>query len=187
MMVQIRKAGPTDCPGIARVQVDSYRTAYAGLLPEPYLAHFTYAEQAQDWQTWLATNTDDVLLVAESVDNDVVGYVLARARPDIHHGYDAEILALHASPPFQGRGVGKALLRAAITELEGRGCQSAMLWTLKGNPVRRWYERLEGKIIGEKSYQVDGWDIVEVAYGLETISTQLPGDRSIPAKALDSD
>jgi ribosomal protein S18 acetylase RimI-like enzyme len=186
-MTQVRKAHLVDCPGIAQVQVDSYRTAYEGLFPEPYLARFTYEEQAQDWQTWLATNREDVLLAAESMDNQVVGYVLARARPDIYLGYDAEIVALHVQQACQGRGVGKALLRAAITELEGRGCQSAMLWTLKGNPVRRWYERLEGQIMGEKGFQVDGWDVVEVAYGWETISTLLPGDRSIPTKVLDSD
>ena len=37
-MIEVREAVPEDSPGIARVQVDSYRTAYAGLFPEPYLA-----------------------------------------------------------------------------------------------------------------------------------------------------
>ena len=124
-----------------------------GLFPEPYLARFTYEEQAQDWQTWLATNREDVLLAAESMDNQVIGYVLAQARPDIHPGYDVEILALHVQQAAHGRGIGKALLRAALTELEGRGCQSVMLWTLNGNLVRQWYDRLEGKIIGERVFK----------------------------------
>jgi hypothetical protein len=62
-----------------------------------------------------------------------------------------------------------------------------MLWTLEGNPVRRWYERLQGKVIGEKSFRIDDWDIVEIAYGWQTMSTLLPGNRSIPASELDSD
>jgi L-amino acid N-acyltransferase YncA len=105
MMIRIRKALAEDCPGIAQVQVDSYRTAYVGLFPEPYLAQLTYEEQAQDWQAWLETNADDLLLVALSADNQVIGYVLARAQPDIYPGYDAEILALHVKLPYQGSGI----------------------------------------------------------------------------------
>jgi len=32
--MKIRKAIESDCPGIARVQVDSYRTAYAPIFPQ---------------------------------------------------------------------------------------------------------------------------------------------------------
>ena len=77
---------------------------------------------------------------------------------------------MHVRQPDQGRGTGRELLQAALAELEGRGCRSVMLWTLKGNPVRQWYERLGGRFLGEKRFQVDGWDIVEVAYGWGTIA-----------------
>ena len=169
-MMLIREALPEDCPGIARVQVDSYRTAYAGLFPDSYLAQFTYEEQTQDWQEWLITHADDLLLVAISPEGQVAGYLLARAQPDIYPGYDGEILAMHVRQPEQGRGIGSELLQAAAAGLEGRGCRSVMLWTLKGNPVRKWYERLGGKVLGEKRFQVDGWDIVEVAYGWEELA-----------------
>jgi hypothetical protein len=49
---------------LARVQVDSYRTAYAGMFPADSLARFTYDEQEQDWRDLLETG-GDVLLVAE--------------------------------------------------------------------------------------------------------------------------
>ena len=48
-----------------------------------------------------------------------------------------------------------------------------MLWTLLSNPARRWYERLQGQLIDKKSYQVDGMDVVEVAYGWESIPVDL--------------
>ena len=181
-IVQVRRAHLADCLAIAQVQVDSYRTAYAGLFPESYLVQFTYEEQAQDWREWLATLTDEVLLVAVSAEEPVLGYVLARAQQDIYPGYDAEILALHVKQPYQGAGVGSALLKAAVGQLQEWGCRSVMLWALQGNPVREWYERLGGKVLGEKRFQVDGWDIVEVAYGWETMSTLLPVSRSGPSE-----
>ena len=51
--MHVRKAEVEDSAGMARVQVDSYRTAYAGIMPQDYLDHFTYEEQAQDWRDFL--------------------------------------------------------------------------------------------------------------------------------------
>jgi hypothetical protein len=48
-----------------------------------------------------------------------------------------------------------------------------MLWTLKGNRMRRWYERLNGTLLGEKSYQIEDRIIREVAYGWEDITVLL--------------
>ena len=163
--IQIRQAATQDCRGLARIQVDSFRSAYSGFFPDSYLERFSYEEQEQDWADWLARYPDDILLVACQGDEDLVGYVLVRVEPDIHPGFDAEILALHIHPSFRSRGAGKALLREAVHTLGARGCTSVMLWTLKGNPIRTWYERLQGTTLAETSDQVDGWDIEEVAYG----------------------
>lgn len=170
---QVRPATPADCAGIAKVQVDSYCTAYAGLFPESYFQNFSYAEQEQDWRNWFASGTDEILLVAVSAENEVLGYALARAKAEIYPGYDSELAALHVRKTLQSQGIGKALLLAAVQRLAARGCQTVMLWTLQGNPVRRWYERLQGKLLGETNYDVDGWNIVEVAYGWEI--SQLAG------------
>ncbi len=164
-MVIIRPARPTDCRGIAEVQVNSYRTAYAGIFPPSYLAAFTVAEQEQDWQNWLADHPNDILLLAVTPEEEVVGYILARAEPNIYPGYDAEILALHVMPAAQHKGIGQALWQKAVADLHELGACSFMLWTVKNNPVRNWYEGLQGKLIAEKSYPADGWEIEEVAYG----------------------
>jgi len=161
----IRPALQQDPPGIARLQVDSYRTAYAGLIPQDYLDHFTYDEQEQDWREWLVSHAEDILLVAVDDREEVIGYVLARLQADIYPGHDAEIMAMHVRREFQRQGVGKALWQHVVQELHQRGCQSVMLWTLQGNPVRAWYEKLGGRLLGEKSFEIDDQKIVEVAYG----------------------
>jgi hypothetical protein len=40
-----------------------------------------------------------------------------------------------------------------------------MICSAFDNPVRAWYEKLGGKPLGEKSFEIDDWLIVEVAYG----------------------
>lgn len=171
----VRKAELKDCPGIARTQVDSYRIAYVGLFPQPYLDHFTYEEEEQDWRDLLSTELDDILLVAVSSEDQVLGYVLARAKPDSYPGYDAEVIALHVNRSQLGEGIGKGLLRSAIEQLIERKCQSVMLWTLKGNKVKQWYAHLGGQLIDEKSQQVDDWVVYEVAYGWKDIHALILG------------
>ena len=168
--MQIRNASLRDCPGIARTQVDSYRCAYAGQFPQSYLEQFTYGEQQQDWIELLTCGGDDILLVAISPEEQVAGYVLAKSKLDIFPGFDSEIVALHVRQPFQGQGVGRALLGHAIGRLKIRDCKSVMLWTLKNNPVRVWYEKLGGRLLGEKNYEVEAWVINELAYGWDDIS-----------------
>ena len=46
----IREAALKDSDALARVQLGSWRSAYADLMPADYLAHFAYEEQAQDWR-----------------------------------------------------------------------------------------------------------------------------------------
>ena len=58
-MLTIRPALPADCAALAQVQVNNYRTAYAGLFPPEYLAHFNLAEQEQDWLTLLAERPEE--------------------------------------------------------------------------------------------------------------------------------
>jgi GNAT superfamily N-acetyltransferase len=175
-MYEIREASARDCRELAEVQVDSYRAAYAGSFPETYLARFSYDEQEQDWLDLLSASTGDIVLVAVSAEKRVIGYTLAKAAPDIYPGYDAEILAMHVAQPFQGRGIGTALLKGTTEKLAERGSGSVMLWTLLGNPARRWYERLQGQLLDEKRYQVDGWDVVEVAYGWESMPIDLSAE-----------
>lgn len=165
----IRPAVPADCAGIARVQVDSYRCAYAGFFPPTYLEQFSIEEQEQDWLRLLDTHPEDILLVAEKPEHQITGYVLAVARPEIYPGYDAELVALHVNKTFQRGGAGKALVHRAVELLIERGYRSVMLWTLRGNPIRGWYERLGGECIGEKQEDIDGWTVVEMAYGWKDI------------------
>jgi len=175
--MKIRQAQLQDSAALA--QVDSYRTAYAGILPQAYLDHFTYQEQTQDWRDLLSAGLKDVLYVAETDTGEVVGYALGRpGRCDILP-YDSELVALHVRSAYQGQGVGRGLITATTKELRRQGCTSLMLWTLEKNPARALYERLGGQRVGEKDWGGNaefGMDVKELAYGWPDIEP-LRGDQ----------
>ena len=168
-MVHVRKAKYRDSPAIARIQVDSYRTAYVAYFPESYLEHFTYEEETQDWQQLLTSGTDDLLFVAENEMGEIAGYALGRRNTDETKPFDGTLVAMHVRQEEQQKGFGRALFAAVAKALQAQGCTSLWLSTLPGNPAHAWYERLGGEQFDETEYHVDGSEIVEICYGWDTI------------------
>jgi ribosomal protein S18 acetylase RimI-like enzyme len=171
--MKIRKATRADSPALARIQVDSYRSAYAGLFPPAYLDRFSYEEQTRDWQDLLATGSNGALFVAESRHGEIVGYALGKAETDPPAEYNSALTAIHVRRSLQRQGIGRRLLSAVVKELQRQGCTSLWLSTLAGNPVQAWYEQLGGVPIGEIRYTVDDVQIVEIKYGWSDINVLL--------------
>lgn len=175
--MKVRRARAEDAAALADIQVSSYRTAYAGLMPADYLAHFRVEEQEEDWRDLLAEPAGDIVLVAE-VEGDlapprapatVAGYAVGRPRAVEVGGrvYDAELVSLHVRGEWQGRGAGRALAGAMARALEEQGCGSLALFVLAGNRAWAFYERLGGQRVGEKRWVMDGFgfEVVETGYG----------------------
>ncbi len=166
--MNIRKADLKDCAGIARVQVDSYRTAYAPIFPQEYLDHFTYEEQEGDWRRLLAADEPGtVLYVAVTEADEVIGYALGAPSQEMPP-YESELIALHVRKAHQGQNIGRGLVAAVSRTLADQGCRSLFLWVLADNPARAFYETLGGTLIGTKPWENNadfGRDIHEMAYG----------------------
>jgi GNAT superfamily N-acetyltransferase len=174
--MQIRPARVSDSPQLARIQVDSFQTAYAHIFPAAYLAQFSYHEQEQDWRDLLATQTGDFLYVAECKSGELSGYTLGRpGQSQDTLGYGGELVSLHVRQSHQRQGVGRALVQAVATHFKQLGATSMMLWVLADNPARNFYEKLGGHLLdGHKSWSGNdeyGLNVTEVAYGWLHLAT----------------
>ncbi|TWP37265.1 GNAT family N-acetyltransferase [Leekyejoonella antrihumi] len=111
---------------------------------------------------------DDVL-VAE-IDGEIVGYLLiGRPYPMETGSHVRQIQGLDVSPRARRRGVGQALVRAAVREMSERGAQRVTLRVLGHNrSARRLYESegfvVEGTLPGE--FVLDGERVDDVLMGL---------------------
>jgi L-amino acid N-acyltransferase YncA len=161
-MFSIRRAMERDADAISHVHVESWRTTYAGIVPDEYLAGLDEAEGAVRWREWL---TRDVQVFVAELDGEVVGFVGGGSLREPVQDYDAELFAIYLLKQVQGRGIGTALLRALAESLDVGGFKSMVVWVLEGNASSRFYERLGAVRLSSKEMEVGGLMLPVVAYG----------------------
>lgn len=172
-MITIRRARTADAPGIGAVHVASWRSTYAGVLPEPVLTGLSAPDQAGFYDRIIRGGAVVHVAVASGSDapepgsNLVVGFVTARRRRRALA--EGEIETLYVLDDFRERGLGRQLLKAAMTNLSTRGCASAFVWVLADNPSRWFYERMGGRRFADGVVNVGGVEISQIAYRWDEI------------------
>lgn len=164
----IRKARPEDGDAIARVRIDSWRATYAGIIPETFLdPHFIAQFVERRQRTLRSMQLEEFRFVAESApEGAIAGYAIGGPTLAPLSAYAGELYELYVLPPVQKRGLGRHLLFRIACELAARGYPSMRLSVLAGNwNARHFYERLGGTLIEERSIELAGVTVRDVAYG----------------------
>jgi ribosomal protein S18 acetylase RimI-like enzyme len=149
--VVLRRAKRSDAVAIARVHVETWRAAYAGLVPDAYLVGMTEAGQTSSWR--------------RSLSGRVVGFGSCGRSRLGNLSFQGEIYALYVAIDWQGQGLGRRLLGALFSQLRGANVSDAYLWVLAGNPARFFYETMGGTRIAERQESFAGTLLDEIAYG----------------------
>ncbi len=172
MKIRIREACPTDAGAIARVHVDTWRTAYAGILPAEFLAGLSYAGREQMWkQALTADRPATCMVVAETDDGEVVGFAYGAPEREGNPLYRGELFAIYVLKGHQRRGVGRRLFSAMVHHFISQDIDSMLLWVLEDNhPACRFYELMGGEYVEQKTITIGGTDLIEVAYGWKDIT-----------------
>ena len=161
MAISIRAAAFEDAGAIAHVHVESWRTTYAGIVPDAYLAGLDETLRAQLWREWLSGET--LVFVAEW-DGSVVGFAHGGKNREPVEACDAELYALYLLKDAQKRGIGTALLRAIAASLVERNFKSMSVWVLEQNRSRSFYEKTGARLATSSVIDVGGVKLMEVAY-----------------------
>ena len=165
-MFIIRHAVAGDADAIARVQVDTWRSAYRSLVPDEVLDSLSYQQRSEYWGNILAQKDRvRVFLVAEEGDKGVVGFCVCGLNRDQDLAFEAELYAIYVLEMHQGRGIGRALFEQCKKWTLDRGMSSMIVWVLRDNPYRRFYETMEGEVVSQRMISIGETDLPEVAYG----------------------
>jgi ribosomal protein S18 acetylase RimI-like enzyme len=175
--ITIRAARLNDAGPIARLDVETWQAAYAGILETPYLSGLLPARREIGWSNLIRRDAPSVR-VAIGNDGNVVGFGscgASRGDPD----FTSEVFTLYVAPDWQNQGIGRSLLLAMFDRLAGLGHRSVVIWVLRENPSRFFYHRLGGKEVRHKLLPFNGSQVAAAGYGW----SDLPGYLAATARA----
>ncbi|TKJ19576.1 MAG: GNAT family N-acetyltransferase [Promethearchaeota archaeon Loki_b32] len=173
--ISFRKANISDLSGIVKVNVDTWKTTYQGIISEEFLQNLSYEDKEANWRQRLEKPTQGAIIyVAEKDSKEIVGFTLAtleKCNPIIAllqvERYNGELCAIYVLEEFQHKKVGTELVQLVVNHFKLNNIHSMITWVLKENPSRRFYEKLGGKFLGEQSIEIGGIKYIEIAYGWE--------------------
>jgi ribosomal protein S18 acetylase RimI-like enzyme len=151
--VSIRHAGVDDADLLASIGAETFVAAYEEQVERGVLEAYVVEAFAPRRMAAEAAAPGADFLVAET-DGAVAGYAyLAAGSPplDVRGDRPLELNRLYARPGFIGRGVGAALMQAALDEAARRGCDVLWLgvWSRNDRAIafyRRWGFEALGRV-----------------------------------------
>lgn len=164
--IVIRPADVRDSDAIAHVHVMSWQETYRGIVADEFLDNLSIQRRVEQWTRSLSdpSNTYHRAFVAE-LDGRVVGFSCYGFPQEMDEEFDGELYAIYLLKSSQGHGIGRSLFIEAAKGLLELGSSSMLVWVLKENPTRSFYEHLGGVYLREKPIEIGGRELMEVAYG----------------------
>ena len=164
MVSLVRPAEVDDAAAIAGIHVDTWRTAYRGMLPDDFLDSLDEAGYEDRWRRTISESSNKVF-VAEGA-RGVIGFASGGRERAGEDGYGGELYAIYVLREAQGRGHGRRLVQAVVGGLRELGLTDMIVWVLRDNAAaRKFYQRLGGVYVRAQPITIGSALLQEVSYG----------------------
>ncbi len=132
--VAVRRARIGDADELAETAIEAWREGFRGIVPERVDPRDAWRPARIADRIAAGDRRDDAILAAV-VDGSVRGLVLQGPSRDADALIaEGEIVALYVHPDNWRQGIGRALVEAALGDLERTGHERAIVWTLADSP-----------------------------------------------------
>lgn len=141
----IRPARPDDADAIARIHVETWRDAYAGILPDRVLVNMSISREKGGWSSTLLNR--EWVYIAETKSYVIVGFGSCGPQRLSNIKSEDEVYTLYFSPDFKGRGFGSSLIASMFGALARDGRKSVIVCVTRENPSKYSHEAIGGRKI----------------------------------------
>ena len=142
MNVSVRSAVAEDAAAISEIYALSWKTAYRGIVPQPYLNELKLDFWQSKFQNWINNNEMEADLLC--ADSTPVGCVAYRKARDSKYADWGEIVSIYIHPDYFRKGYGKTLMDTALKNLNASGYQDCYLWVLDENTNAQQFYKKNG-------------------------------------------
>jgi ribosomal protein S18 acetylase RimI-like enzyme len=163
MKLMIKKAKIEDAAAIAHVQVESWKTTYAGIVSDIFLSSLNKEERTLRWQEQILGDHSSIF-VAED-ETGIFGFVAGGEIREKLDDYDAELYAIYLLHERQKQGIGRTLSNRLASALQAKGFTNMLVWVLERNPSVLFYKSLGAVQVSRKVIDIGGAELQELAFG----------------------
>ena len=141
-LATVRRAVDADVDALVRIQSDTWRAAYAGLVPAEALAHLSTPAAREAWRAAVSAGGGHHVFVA--VEGEwTVGFCAAAHYGGENGASIAEVSTLLVEPRWGRRGHGRRLLTATFRWLAVDGAREGVVWVPEPDVASRaFYDRV---------------------------------------------
>ncbi len=162
VLIEIRKAKPSDAAAVAETHDEAWRAAYQGVIPGLELDRLINRRGPEWWDSAIRKGSRIAILAFGDKVAGYANYGRNRARSLF---YDGEIYELYLRPEYQGLGFGRRLFTSARRDLGQSGLKSLVVWALSDNePAVEFYRTLGGKAVARSSERFGERSLDKVAF-----------------------
>ena len=180
-----RRPLPSEAEAFAALHVQCWQESYTEIVPKELMATFTSTTRLPMWQSAIP-NLERFVLGAY-VENQPAGFVISGSTPEKHvENQDGHLWAIYILEAYQGKGIGRNLVRYAHADWAARGGTSMTVGVLAENKAARlFYEKLGARFVRDGEYEWSGhrlkdciyiWNDLNTGYNFKT--AELPNSSS---------
>ena len=150
---------------ISKVYEESWKYAYKGIVPQDYLDSISEGQWASHIEQ---TDRKNLVMVQDGIIIGTSGF--GKSRMAEMNGF-GEIISLYFLPEYMGKGYGRLLLQAVVSELKKMGLGKMFLWVLEENRNARYFYEKCGFVQTERCLfsDIGGRKLKEVQYCYQDI------------------
>ena len=162
--IEIRRVKKEDLWQVSTILVESWKTAYRGIIDTEYLENLKiedkYKKRLKDY--------DKTGFIVAVLKEEIVGlcrYKSENVSVKEDKDIDCELLALYVKPSLKGHGIGQKLMKYVFQDQIRNKKQKMILRCFKENySSRRFYEKMGGTLYAESEVEVEGKKYPKVSY-----------------------
>jgi GNAT superfamily N-acetyltransferase len=161
--MKVREATTDDALRIAELHVEGWEE-FRSFVPREVMDARTVGSRSVQWAEVLAGDRAGTRTTVAELDGAVVGFASTRLLDEPEYGANGEVRMLFVDAALRRQGVGRRLLADAARWLAENGGEPIVLYSFTENPYRGAYDRLGGRVVGERPTEWDGVVVPETAY-----------------------
>jgi ribosomal protein S18 acetylase RimI-like enzyme len=162
VVIEIRRAKPSDAMAVANTHDEAWRTAYQGIIPGNELDKLISRRGPEWWDSAIRKGSRISLM---QFGDNIAGYANYGRNRARSLTYEGEIYELYLRPEYQGLGFGRRLFTAARKDLLQSGLRTLVIWALSDNETAvEFYRALGGRAVARSSEKFGSKTLDKVAY-----------------------